>query len=222
MKTSSSNLPQSAPLHRHHWLVIALHWMTALVIAVGIGCMAVREYIEENTVRIWLIELHRQIGMMVLLALVLRLAARFGVRNKAQKEPMPMLLALAARTNHLILYASLAVLPVLGIMLTNAHNTRVSLFGLVELPGIAMADADWANQLTDYHLLFFWVFLAAVAVHISSSLVHHFVFGDAVLHAMLPGKLRFDAGRRLHGALILWRRADRHPGRAHPANGKAI
>jgi len=190
MKKISSNEDLNIPSIKNHWAVMLLHWITVMAILVGVGSMFIREYyVEEYSYRTWLLELHRQMGVVVLLGLVIRLPLRFLIGKSAHK-PLPFFLRLCGGFSHFLLYSLLVVLPLLGLAVTNAHNVKVSFLGLGKLPSLAAADSDLANTLTDYHLLGSWVLLGVLVLHICSALVHHYVFKDEVLSAMLPGKAK--------------------------------
>jgi cytochrome b561 len=162
-----------------------LHWGTALAIIIGVGAMFVREYIEEKTFRVGLLELHRQLGMVVLAGVAIRLAVRYWV-GMAKQAPTSFFARLCAGLCHLTLYALLIALPLLGLAVSNAHNVDLNLFGLGHLPRLVMDDSDLADELTDYHIWASWALLGVLVMHISAALLHHYVLKDNVLNAMLP------------------------------------
>ena len=63
-----------------------------------------------------------------------------------------------------------------------------------KLPALARVDSELADILTDYHLLGSWILLGVLALHICSALIHHYIFKDEVLSAMLPGKAKAPTG----------------------------
>ena len=173
---------------RHPALVIALHWGTAVALVVAVGAMFVRDAIEDNGYRTLLLQLHRQLGLLVLLVAVWRLVTRFRHGLADHAPDMAWLLRWAARAAHVGLYALLLALPVLGWALTNAHETPLRLFGVIPLPAITAPDSEFADTLYDYHVWLAWGMLAMVVAHAGAALWHHFVRRDKVLSAMLPGK----------------------------------
>jgi len=92
----------------------------------------------------------------------------------------------AAQGAHLMLYAMLCALPVVGWAASNAHAVRVKLFGLVALPSIVGDDPDLADLLTDVHLWMSWGLLFLVVAHAGAACWHHYIRRDGVLAAMLP------------------------------------
>jgi superoxide oxidase len=170
---------------------IAFHWGTVLAIVVAVAAIYVRDLFEDKTVRVVLLDLHRQLGMLVLLCVPLRQLARFVTGHRDFSAKVHAVLRWGARLSHLVLYAFLIAIPLVGWAVTSAHGIDLRLFGLVSLPGLATPDSDLADELTDYHAWLAYGLMALVFVHAAAALWHHYVLGDSVLEAMLPrGKRR--------------------------------
>jgi cytochrome b561 len=165
-----------------------MHWGTAFCVVMVAATILLRELIEDKFWRGALMDAHRQLGLLVLICVALRLAARarHGMINHMESMPWPI--RAAATGTHWALYGLLVTLPLLGWASTNAHNLPVRLFGLVELPALAVVDSELADELSDHHALAFWALLGLVCAHAGAALYHHFVRRDAVLWAMLPGQ----------------------------------
>jgi cytochrome b561 len=172
--------------HRHGMATIALHWASAAAILVAIGAILVHQAVEDQALRLILINLHRQAGLLVMVALVLRLGVRFTQGMADFTRDMPPLLHLAAKGAHLALYAALLALPALGWATANAHGVQLNLLGLLQLPMLVADDADLADTLSDWHAWAAWSLLALVAAHVVAACWHHWVRRDGVLAAMLP------------------------------------
>jgi cytochrome b561 len=185
---ASTSLSPDRVAAKHSKATIILHWGTVLAIVVGVGAMFVREYIEVKTYRIGLLEVHRQLGMLVLFGVAMRLVVRYRGGLAKPVEPMPIVARLCAGLCHLTLYVLLVALSLLGLAGTNAHNIDLNLFGIGHLPRLVSDDPDLADELTDYHIWGSWVLLGAVVLHIGAALIHHLILKDKVLYAMLPGR----------------------------------
>jgi superoxide oxidase len=187
MKTVQS-LPLYRGLKKHHPLTIALHWGTVLCIVIAVSSVLFRELIGDKFWRMFLLDMHRQCGLLIMLAVAVRLYVRqrHGMAN--HMHGLPVLMQLAAKGAHWMLYATLVALPLLGWAATNAHNLSVRLFGLIPLPWISEVDSEWADTLSDYHALGAWILLGMLVMHVGAALFHHFIRRDAVLWAMLPEK----------------------------------
>lgn len=173
-------------LHRHSTATLVLHWATVGAVLVAAGSGLAREWVEDQALRILLLQIHEQAGVFVLVALVLRLLNRavFGLANHA--GAMPLLMRWAAQMAHVGMYLLLAVLPVLGWAVCSAKAIDLSVFGLVRLPALVQDDPDLADLLIDKHVFAAWTLLAMVILHVAAALWHHRVRRDGVLQAMLP------------------------------------
>jgi cytochrome b561 len=171
---------------RHSPATIALHWGSALALVLCAAAGIARDWTDNDAWRVLLLDVHRQLGLLVLLALGLRLAVRWrvGMADHATGLSRPM--KLAAHLAHLGLYALLLALPLLGLATSQAHAVKVRLLGLWQLPTLVAADPDLADTLSDWHLWAAWLLLALVVMHVLAAWWHHAHRRDGVLAAMLP------------------------------------
>jgi cytochrome b561 len=175
------------PRHeRHSAWTIALHWSSVIAVLVAAVAALWREAIEETALRNLLMDVHRQAGLYVLVALGMRLVVRFTVGMADVTKDMHVLLRWAAQGAHAALYVVLFVLPMLGWAGSSAHGVPLRLFGLLPLPSLVEDDPDVADTLTDYHLWAAWALLGLVLMHIGAAIWHHLVRRDGVLAAMAP------------------------------------
>jgi len=183
---SSFEVAGSREPQKHHPLTIALHWGTVFSILVAITAVLLREIIDDRFWRVLLIETHRQLGLLVLFGVVVRLGIRlrYGMADHTSHLPLPM--RLAATGCHWALYGLLLGLPLLGWAATNARNLSVNFVGLLRLPTLVVVDRGLADQLVDKHVFGAWLLLGLVLMHTLAALFHHFIRRDLVLWAMLP------------------------------------
>jgi cytochrome b561 len=183
MRSSAS---ASLAIERHPLVTRVLHWATAVILLVSVSAILYRETTEQKTVRQVLMELHRQLGLLVLLVLVARVAVR-SVKGLVNHAPgLSAGVRRAATLAHWSMYGVLAGLTLLGWALCNAHAIHLRLFGVIRLPDLVAADSDLADTLSDYHIWAAWVLLALVVPHVLAALWHHYIRRDGVLTAMLP------------------------------------
>jgi len=177
----------SRAIERHPLVTRVLHWATAVILIVSVSAILYRETIEQKTLRQVLMELHRQLGLLVLLLLVARVAVRSvkGLVNHALDPSAGR--RRAATLAHWSMYGVIAGLVLLGWALCNAHAIHLRLFGVIPLPDLVAADSDLADTLSDYHIWAAWVLLSLVVPHVLAALWHHYIRRDGVLTAMLPG-----------------------------------
>ncbi|MDB5811755.1 MAG: cytochrome oxidase [Betaproteobacteria bacterium] len=174
-------------------MVIA-HWGTVLAIVISVSAIYLRDVLDDKAIRQLLLDIHRQLGLLVLIVVPLRLAARFWLGFTDHAANMPAVLRLAAKACHLALYAGLVITPILGWGATNAHRITLTFFGVLPLPALVEPDPDMADVLVDYHVWVFYTLVAIVMVHVLAALWHHFVLRDSVLIAMVrPHRGKRDA-----------------------------
>jgi len=183
MRSSASASPA---IERHPLVTRVLHWATAVILVVSVSAILYRETTEQKTLRQVLMELHRQLGLLVLLLLVARVVVRSvkGLVNHALGPSAAR--RRAAAVAHWSMYGVIAGLVLLGWALCNAHAIHLRLFGVIPLPDLVAADSDLADTLSDYHIWAAWVLLSLVVPHVLAALWHHYIRHDGVLTAMLP------------------------------------
>ena len=195
---------------KHAMTTIVLHWSTVAAVVMAIAAIYLRDFTEDRVLRQFLLDAHRQLLLLVMIAVPLRIFARLwlGFANqtsgmwargdhsiksvpqdaRAFSPPMTLMRWAAAMT-HVALYAFLIALPVIGLAATSAKGITLNLLGLMPLPSLTEPDPDVADALIDYHTWGAWALMGLVAVHALAALWHHFYLKDGVLRAMLPGRL---------------------------------
>jgi len=168
--------------------LVALHWLTLFCLLMAVGLILAYEEVDGRTAEKWLLEGHRHFGLLVLLLFVVRVLLRLRL-GRLPVEAAPRIVRIAAGLTHLVLYALLLVLPLLGWAYSNSMAKPVHFFGAT-LPALVRPDPDLADTLGGWHVDAAWVLLALVLLHVAAALWHHFVRRDGVLRRMLPGRRR--------------------------------
>jgi cytochrome b561 len=176
-----------APALKHALLTIVLHWSTVLAVVMAVAAIYLRDYSEARESRQMLLTVHRQLGLLVMIGVPLRILARYRLGFANHTAGMTELLRWAAAATHLALYAALIALPLIGLAATSAKGIQLQLLGLVPIPNFVAADPDVADTLVDLHMWGAWSLMGLIGMHALAALWHHFVRRDAVLAAMLPG-----------------------------------
>jgi cytochrome b561 len=170
-----------------------LHWtMAVLILAmlfIGIGMVSSVSAYHS------LISIHRPLGILILVLVAIRLINRLLNRPPPLPEGMPGWQRLAAHGSHVLLYALMFAVPLVGWAMLSAGRYPVVLYGSLQLPPIAPQSPMLFAALRATHtvlaLLLFVTFLA----HLAAALMHALIFRDDVFPSMTS--LRFateDAG----------------------------
>lgn len=171
---------------RHHPLTITLHWLTLLLIVGGVGCVLLREAVEDRDARLLLLNLHRNAGLLVMALAALRLISRWPLAAHRVNGHLPKPLRLGSQVGHALLYLGLLAIPLLGWALSGARGQTVELFGLLPLPALMARDRDLAETLEEWHGDLAWLLIGLSTLHALAALWHHYGRRDGVLHSMWP------------------------------------
>ena len=159
-----------------HWLMAA---MILLMLFLGIGMAA---SVSERYPL--LVAIHRPLGIAILVLVAIRLVNRLLHPPPPLPDSLPPLERVAAKASHVLLYALMFIMPLLGWAMLSAARYPIVIFGSVQLPPILPRDpALYAvlRQLhTDFAYLLFGVFLA----HLGAALMHALIRRDGVFESM--------------------------------------
>ncbi|WLG97664.1 cytochrome b [Pseudomonas sp. FP198] len=164
-----------------------LHWLMALMIIamLFIGAGMVASVSERHE---WLLQLHKPLGIAILLLVIVRLVVRFTRRTPPLPADLPGWQVLAAKASHVLLYALMLILPLLGWSMISAAGDPVMLSESLRLPSILPADARTFAWLRKAHGYLAYLLFLTVLVHLAAALFHGWVRRDEVLGSMLRGK----------------------------------
>jgi cytochrome b561 len=132
--------------------------------------------------------LHISIGLLVLLLLLVRSAARNMSAMPAPSTALTPLTRTASHAVHIALYILLLAVPVVGIGLAFLRCNDVSFFGLFSIPSPIAVDRTTAGEVQEVHEWLANALIVIAVLHACAALWHHFVKKDDILARMLPGR----------------------------------
>lgn len=166
-------------------LARVLHWSMALAILamlfVGAGMVVSLQY------RAPLLDLHRPLGIAILLLAIVRLVNRVTRPTPALPADLPAIQKLAAHASHWLLYALMLAMPLIGWAMLSAGAYPVKMFGSVYLPAIVPHSAYMYGILRPLHGVLAYVLFATVLAHLAAALFHAWVRRDEVFGQMARG-----------------------------------
>ena len=165
-----------------------LHWgMAAMVLAmlfIGIGMVASLPNYH------WLLSIHKPLGILVLALVAIRLVNRLINPPPPLPEGMPAWQRFAAVGSHILLYALMFALPLVGWAMLSAGGYPVTLYGPLQLPPIAPQNPALFATLRTTHTALALLLFAIVLAHLAAALMHALVFRDDVFPSMTFWRLR--------------------------------
>jgi cytochrome b561 len=159
-----------------------VHWCTLLTVIAATTLALARDWVSDDDLTDALLGWHRYAGLAVLALTLARLVMRPLV--KAPVHALSPLLEKVAAATHLLMYAFLIGMPVLGWLTSNAHGVTLTL-GPITLPNLVAKDHDLGDTLGEFHEWGAWAFLSLIGLHALAALWHHFALKDSVLSSML-------------------------------------
>jgi cytochrome b561 len=164
-----------------------LHWLMApLILAMlFIGAGMVASVSERHQ---WLIHIHKPLGALLLVLVLLRLIVRLSTRQPPLPVDMPGWQASAAKLSHYLLYALMLILPLLGWAMVSAAGDPVMLGSSLQLPSILPANATSFAVLRKAHRYLAYLLFLTVLLHLAAALFHGLIRRDGVLESMLKGR----------------------------------
>jgi cytochrome b561 len=168
----------TAPQRLLHWLM-AICILAMLFIGVGMVSTISPRYLT-------LVQIHKPLGIAILLLALIRLALRIRYGAPALPADMPEPMKLAAHLSHIIFYALMIIMPLLGWGMLSAASYPVVLFGGRCTPPILPLNDTLHTVLWDAHHYLAFVFFALILLHVAAALMHALVRRDGVFEAMGP------------------------------------
>jgi cytochrome b561/polyisoprenoid-binding protein YceI len=189
------------PTQRYSYTAITLHWLIALLLAfqIALGWALEGNNSPELFARY---QLHKSIGITILLLSLARLAARLFTARPPASDGPAWTRALAS-TVHGLFYLVMILGPITGWLLVSTARVQVPtlLYGLVPWPHLPVG-RSWHEPAESIHGAMAWLAIGLFALHIAGALRHQWLLGKPELQRMLPFARGKAAGVAI-GALAL-------------------
>jgi cytochrome b561/polyisoprenoid-binding protein YceI len=170
---------------RYSRVAIVLHWLLALALAfqlsmgLGLDDLGVRGFSA--------FQLHKSVGIAVLLLSVLRLFWRLAY--KPPPAAATGVTAWLANAVHFGLYVFMIGAPLTGWLLVSTETVRVPtlLFGVLPLPHLPLPQAS--NGFAHWsHAMLGWLGIALILLHVAGALRHQWLLKDNLMGRMAPAR----------------------------------
>jgi cytochrome b561 len=160
-----------------------LHWLMAPMIVamlfIGVGMAATVSARYDL-----LVSIHRPLGIAILLLCVIRIVNRFINPPPELPDTLPPLQRFAAKASHIVLYALMFIMPLVGWGMLSAARYPIVLYGPLRLPPILPHDLTLYAWLRNIHTDLAYLFFATFLAHFGAALFHGLIKRDGVLESM--------------------------------------
>jgi cytochrome b561 len=159
-----------------HWLMAAMI-LTMLLLGIGMAASVSERYR-------YLVAIHRPLGVAILILAAIRLLNRLLNPGPALPASIPPPQRVAAIASHVLLYALMFIMPLVGWAMLSAAPYPVVLFGSLQLPPILAQDPLLYARLRHLHTYLAYAFFAVILVHLGAALLHALILRDGVFQSM--------------------------------------
>ena len=160
-----------------------LHWLIAIMVLamLFIGVTMVSTLKPRF---LTLIAIHKPLGIAILVLAVLRLGVRLRYGAPPLPKDLPRAQVIAAKLSHILLYALLIAMPLIGWGMLSAGGYPIVLYGALHLPKILPHDDQLHAILRTTHTVLAYMFFATILLHVAAALFHALIRRDGVFRAM--------------------------------------
>lgn len=171
---------------RYGHLAILFHWLVALTVygMFGLGLWMVTLGYYDG----WYHkapELHKSIGIMLLLVMLARVAWRWISPPPPPLAGYTRFTRVSAAVAHLLLYLGLFAIIFTGYLISTADSKPINVFGWFEVPATLSGAGEQADLAGDIHLWLAWGVVLLSLAHGLAALKHHLIDKDVTLWRML-------------------------------------
>lgn len=185
---------KAAKQTRYSTVAIVLHWTIAAALALQIA-LGWRIGDVEGVTRSAVLQLHKTIGVTILVLTAARLIWRMAKRPPPTDSSLTPLEKLASHWVHIGFYGALLALPLTGWAMVSAQRIgAMKLLGGVRWPDFPLITAlpgnvqdTLADLLDKSHTALVWLMFALLALHVLGALKHHYISKDPTVSRMAPG-----------------------------------
>ena len=163
-----------------------LHWLVAASVLTTVPVAIAMTNVEKGPTQDFLYNLHKSLGVLILLLMILRLINRLAVGAPIAEPGIEPWQKAVSSAVHTALYVLLFAMPIVGYIANSAYGAATPFFGLFNLPAAVGQNEALAKQLFALHRWVGWLVVGLVLLHVGAALYHHFARRDTVLQRMLP------------------------------------
>jgi cytochrome b561 len=175
--------------YHYGFIAIFLHWFMAFLI---VGLVMLGLYMVSlpdagfDMSKIFLILLHKEIGMVAFVLAIIRLFWRWVNPLPELADTVPLWQKISARFVHVALYGFMLALPLTGWLMSSAAGLPATFLGIFDLPDLMSPNIYRVQFFIDVHQYLSYGLITLIIIHICAALLHHFFYKDNTLKKILP------------------------------------
>jgi len=144
--------------------------------------LVIWEVAKEESPRAFYFNLHKSIGLSILMLIVLRMYWRFTHRPPAFLNSMKLWEKRLAKATHHSLYLLMFLIPLSGIIMSAGSKYGIKWFGIKVIPGFD--DKAIRELFLEFHGIFGLLLLLLLIFHIIGAMKHSIIDKDGTLRRM--------------------------------------
>lgn len=170
---------------RYHPLLVALHWILAVLIiaALALGALVMVKIPNTDPMKFEALRSHMIGGTLILGLVLVRLVVRIRTEHPAPPSAGHPLLDRLAWASHRMLYVAVLGQAISGLVMALQTGLPAILFG-----GGALPVDFWVYPIRTVHYLFSRMLMVLIALHIAGALYHTLLLRDGLLRRMFFGR----------------------------------
>lgn len=171
---------------RYSKTAMALHWLIAALLVYNYALGERGEHLRQGAALFATLQLHKSVGITVLLLSLLRLGIRFWHPAPAAVIDNQSTKYLSSAV-HALFYIVMIGAPLTGWIIVSTAKIEIPtlLFGFIPWPHLPVSQG-WHRLAKDAHELLSNLMLALIALHVIGAVRHQFILKDGLLDRMMP------------------------------------
>ncbi len=174
---------------RYSATAMLLHWAIALLLVANFALGERSEDLAKGPELAWVMQLHKSIGITILVLTLWRLGLRLVTPRPAKVADSPVL-QLASTAVHWGFYAVMLIVPLSGWLLVSTSKTPTPLmiFDLIPWPLLPNYGYEVHEIGEEVHAILAKAMIPLLALHLIGAVRHQFFMRDGLMERMVPVK----------------------------------
>ncbi|MFI4975239.1 MAG: cytochrome b [Caulobacterales bacterium] len=173
-------------ISRYHPLLVALHWLLALLIiaALALGALVMVHLPNTNPMKLEALRSHLIGGVLILVLMLVRLVVRNRSRRPRAAPTGNAFLDRVAWASHRMFYPAVFGMAVSGLIMAFQTHLPEVLFAHHG----ALPRDFWVYPIRTVHFAISRVLMVLIALHVAGALYHTLILRDGLLRRMFFGR----------------------------------